>query len=149
MSVAHRLRPMEAVVILLYGREIQVGGLDLVNRRRLLLRNDAVGAAFYGKGDPLVLLRMAEKNFRLVVLAPSFLDPAVDAAAFLRAVHPAGTVINAAAAQDEFHQLPHRQLDVFFHTTASHCIGLFFAFAANSAAGVFVFIVSQRRRKEQ
>ena len=86
------------------------GGFDFVNGVPAVLPENAVRPAFHGKNRPLEFLCVGEFHLRLVALSLLLLQTPVDAAAFQCPVCPAEPVVNAAAPQYKFHQLPDRQL---------------------------------------
>ena len=85
-------------------------GLYLVDDRHArLVGEDAVGPAFDGEGDARRLPFAGEEDFGGVAFACGLLELAVDACALVGAVEAGKAAVDAAGAEQKFHQLADRQ----------------------------------------
>ena len=111
-TVHHALRPVTGVHFLgnfLFGHS---GGLDLVDgHNAVFIGENAVRPAFQRKDDAVHLPVGGEGHFGFVAVPGGFLQPAVDARALKSAVEAGKAAVDAAAAQQKFHQLPDGQTD--------------------------------------
>ena len=109
-SVDHSLRPVARVHVL---GDVAGGdgcGLYLVDDRHArLVGEDAVGPTFDGEGDARHLPFAGEEDFGGVAFACGLLELAVDACALVGAVEAGKAAVDAAGAEQKFHQLADRQ----------------------------------------
>ena len=108
--VDHPLRPVAGVHVLLHLLGGDGRGLDLVNDDGSgLVGEDAVGPALQGEHDAVHFPLRREEDFGGVALACSFLQPAVDSRPLVGAVEAGEAAVDAAGAEQKFHQLTDRQ----------------------------------------
>ena len=74
-----------------------------------LVGEDAVGPTFDGEGDARHLPFAGEEDFGGVAFACGLLELAVDACALVGAVEAGKAAVDAAGAEQKFHQLADRQ----------------------------------------
>ena len=111
-GIHHALRPVAGVHLLGDLLKGDGRGLDLVDDGgAVLVRKNTVGPAFQRESDAVRFPFGREEHLGLVALSGGFLQPAVDAGTFQRAVKPCKTAVDAAGAQQKFHQLPDGKMD--------------------------------------
>ena len=88
-------------------------GLDLVDdHNAVFVRKDAVRPAFQREPDALHCAVSGQEHFCLIAVAGGFLQSAVDACTLVGTVKSGKAAVDAAGAQEKFHQLPDGQADV-------------------------------------
>ena len=111
-TVHHALRPVTGVHFLgnfLFGHG---GGLDLVDGHdAVFIGENAVRPAFQRKDDAALFPVGGERHFGFVAVSGGFLQLAVDACTLKGTVEAGKPAVDAAAAQQKFHQLPDGQTD--------------------------------------
>ena len=109
-GIYHALRPVAGVQLLgdlLVGNS---GGLDLVNgHSAVFIGENAVCPALQRKGDAAGFPLRAEEYLGLITLPGGLLQLAVDACALVGAVEAGKAAVDAAGAEQKFHQLADRQ----------------------------------------
>ena len=92
-------------------------GFDLVHcDAAVLFLQNAVGAPFHRYGYAADLAGQGQKHLGAIMLSAFLLQPAVQRAALGHTVPGAGgAAVDIAAAQQKFHQLPHRHGDTLRH----------------------------------
>ena len=122
IGVTHGLRPVQPCIMaqkavkpgvrIILGKAVErrCGGFDLVHRHAaVLFLQNAVGAAFHRYGYAADLTGQGQEYLGAVMLSTLLLQPPVQRAALRHAVPAAGrAAVDVPAAQQEFHQLPHR-----------------------------------------
>ena len=87
-------------------------GLDLVDDDgAVFVLENAVGAAFQHKQKALHLVLRRQIDLGSVAFTRRFLQPAVDACTLVGAVEAGEAAVDAAGAEQKFHQLPDGQTD--------------------------------------
>ena len=110
--VDHPLRPVAGVHVLLHLLGGDGRGLDLVDDDGPgLVGEDAVGPALQSERNAVHFPLRCEEDFGGVALARSFLQPAVDACPLVGAVEAGEAAVDAAGAEQKFHQLPDGEMD--------------------------------------